>query len=114
MGKLLGVEWIDQIPPVTEAFDAICCKIEHAKWDNGKHLAKELSKKYPNIFKEGLGKVTKKKTQLILKQKAQPSFSRPRKIPYALEEDVNKEVDRLDNKKCYKRSTIAIGVNRLW
>lgn len=32
--QLLGIEWIEQLPPITKAFEAICCKIEDLRKRN--------------------------------------------------------------------------------
>lgn len=54
-----------------------------------------LKNKFPDVFKAGLGKFNKTKAKLYLKEDAIPVFCRPRNIPMALKEKVEKELDNL-------------------
>ena len=92
--QLLGIEWMNQLPPLQRAFNAICCKIEHKPEEEGRHLAKVLAGGFPDVFREELGKC-KTKAQLLLKQGTRPIFCRQRKIPFARKEAVNAELERL-------------------
>ena len=77
--QLLGIEWMNQLPPLQEAFNAICCRIEQ-KPSEGKQLLSDGKMCSPDVFKEELGRC-KKKAQLVVKQGTRPTFCRQRKIP---------------------------------
>lgn len=88
---LLGMEWISQIKPFTDCFNAMCLLVEQTNTD----LATELKQMYPDVFNENLGRCTKLKAELVVKNGATPVFVPKRKVPFAIEETVNKELDRL-------------------
>ena len=90
--QLLGIEWMNQLPPLQKAFNAICCKIEQKPEEEGRHLAKVLAEVFPDVLE--LGKC-KTKERLLVKQGTRPIFCRQRKIPFAREEAVNAELARL-------------------
>ena len=92
--QLLGIEWLDQLPPFAKAFNAICCQVEQKSVEVGS-LSKELSDKYPEVFKEELGQCSMKKAEFRIKEGSCPIFCRPRKIPFAVEKAVDTELDRL-------------------
>ena len=77
--QLLGIEWMNKLPPLQKAFNAICCKIEQKPEEEGRHLAKVLAGEFPDVFREELGKC-KTKAQLLVKQGTRPIFCRQRKI----------------------------------
>ena len=52
--------------------------------------------KYPQLFSEGYGSFKDFKTQIHLREKAQPKFCKARPVPYSLKETVEKELDRLE------------------
>ena len=60
--QLLGIEWMNQLPPLQKAFNAICCKIEQKPEEEGRHLAKVLAGEFPDVFREELGKCKTKAT----------------------------------------------------
>ena len=92
--QLLGIEWLDQLPPFAKAFNAICCQVEQKSVEVGS-LSKELSDKYPEVFKEELGRCSMKKAEFRIKEGSCPIFCRPRKIPFTVEKAVDTELDRL-------------------
>ena len=57
--QLLGIEWLGQLPPFAKAFNDIC-QVEQKSVEVG-GLSKELSGKYPEVFKEELGRCSMKK-----------------------------------------------------
>lgn len=95
--QLLGIEWLNQLTPLQNAFNAICCKIEQ-KPEEERDLAKVLAGEFPDVFRKELGKC-KTKAQLLVKQSTRPIFCRQRNIPFAREEAVNEELERLVNKE---------------
>lgn len=50
-----------------------------------------------SIFDEVLGKVTHVKAHLKMKPGAEPKFMKPRKVPYAMKEKIEKELKRLES-----------------
>ena len=54
-----------------------------------------LKKKYDKVFSPGLGTMLHFKARLHLQPGAKPVFFRPRSIPFAIKETVEKELDRL-------------------
>ena len=75
--QLLGIEWMDQLPPMIKAFDAICCSVAEKPSQEETSLAVRLQTEFPNVFKEELGHCSKKKARLLLKSESQPKFCRP-------------------------------------
>ena len=55
-----------------------------------------LKSKYSEVFAEGLGTMKKFKAHLRVKNEAKPVFHRPRAVPYAIKEIIEKELDRLE------------------
>ncbi|XP_041989081.1 uncharacterized protein K02A2.6-like [Aricia agestis] len=56
----------------------------------------KLIEEYSNtVFKSDLGMIPNYKAHLNLKEDVQPIFIKPRRIPYALKDKVDKEIDRL-------------------
>ncbi|XP_039291150.1 uncharacterized protein K02A2.6-like [Nilaparvata lugens] len=64
--------------------------------DNELELEKVI-KDYPVVFSDKLGKYTKRKFELHLKDDARPIFCKPRPIPYAIKDKVELEINRLVN-----------------
>ena len=62
--------------------------------EKGRNLAKVLAGGFPDVFREELGKC-KTKALLLVKQGTCPIFCRQSKIPFAQEEAVNAELERL-------------------
>ena len=56
-----------------------------------------LKNKYKQVFAEGLGTMKKFKAHLRVKDDAKPVFHRPRAVPYAIKEIIEKELERLEN-----------------
>ena len=50
---------------------------------------------FPNVFKEGMGKFREFKAKIELSPDAKPLFYKPRPVPFALQERVCEEIDRL-------------------
>ena len=57
----------------------------------------ELKGSLPEEFSAGLGKCTKIKAKFELKENTQPIFRKKRNVPFAANEEINKELDRLVN-----------------
>ena len=82
------------MPQFGKAFNAICCQVEQKSVEVGS-LSKELSDKYPEVFKEELGRCFMKKVEFRIKGGSCPIFCRPRKIPFTVEKAVDTDQDRL-------------------
>ena len=58
-----------------------------------------LKNKYKHVFADGLGTMKKFKAHLHVKSGAKPVFHRPRTVPYAIRDVIEKELERLE-KEC--------------
>ena len=73
-----------------------CRKIESTT-SNSVNLKKELKQRFPRgFFSGGLGKCSKLKAKLKVKDGAQPVFKKKRNVPFAALEQINKELHRLE------------------
>ena len=77
-----------------------CRKIESTT-SNSVNLKKELKQRFPQVcffffFFGALGKCSKLKAKLKVKDGAQPIFKKKRNITFAALEQINKELDRLE------------------
>ena len=68
--------------------------IDIATLDKDLSQVQLLKHKYKGVFAEGLG--TAKKFQARVKSDAKPVFHRPRSVPYAIKEIIEKELERLE------------------
>ena len=55
-----------------------------------------LKNKYKQVFAEGLGTMKKFKVHLHVKSDSKPVFHRPRAVPYAIRDVIEKELERLE------------------
>ncbi|XP_033109865.1 uncharacterized protein K02A2.6-like isoform X2 [Anneissia japonica] len=55
----------------------------------------EILDKHKSIFKDELGKLEKLKASIYITENCQPKFHKPRNVPYAMRDKVEKELDRL-------------------
>ena len=55
-----------------------------------------LKQKFPDVFQEGIGTIKGFEASIRLEKDAAPIFCKPRPVPYALREAVEKELDRLE------------------
>lgn len=67
-----------------------------SKHDNNLH---DILKKYNELFKNELGLYKYEKVELRVNREATPVFCKPRPIPFAFREMVNKELDMLEKKE---------------
>ncbi|CAC5392622.1 unnamed protein product [Mytilus coruscus] len=56
----------------------------------------DLLRKYPQVFKEGLGTLKGTKARIYVDKDATPKYFKARPVPYALKEKIEKELDRLE------------------
>ena len=57
----------------------------------------EIKGSFPKVFSAALGKCTKIKAKFELKENTHPIFRKKRNVPFAVTEEINKELDRLVN-----------------
>ena len=72
-----------------------CRKIKSTT-SNSFNLKKELKQRFPQVFSGGLGKCPKLKAKLKVKDGAQPVFKKKRNVSFAVQEQINKELDGLE------------------
>ena len=58
---------------------------------------------HPNVFKPGLGTVKGITAKLEMKPDARPKFCKARPVPYALQEAVEAEYNRLEDRKVFRK-----------
>jgi transposase InsO family protein len=61
-----------------------------------------LSRKYPNLFRNELGKLNGTTANIVVPKDSQPRFFKARQVPYILKEKVEKELERLQEKDIIK------------
>ena len=72
----------------------------------GPESSKEkLREQYRDLFHNELGKLTRFKATLKVLPDAQPKFHRPRSVPFALKEAVERELDRLEMAGVIEKTT---------
>ena len=59
--QLLGIEWMEQLPPITKAFEVICCKIEE-KPSKAVIIGKSTTEAIPNGFQRGIRSLQKEES----------------------------------------------------
>lgn len=59
------------------------------------NMAKKLIQKYPDVFSDKIGRYRYSRVLLFLKPDAKPVFCRPRPVPWAYKEEMEKELDRM-------------------
>ena len=82
--SLLGRNWLGKI------------KLD---WASINHISSELDRlleQYQEVFKEELGTLKGVQARLTLQPGAAPKFFRPRSVPYALREAIEKDLERLE------------------
>jgi hypothetical protein len=74
--------------------------------DSGKYL-EQIFQRYNDLFVEPLGAVPEFKVTLPIKPDSRPVFLRPRPVPYALLDRVDREIDRLESEGIIERLEYA-------
>lgn len=91
--RILGGDWLNKIK--VDWQDIFNKKIESCVKEissNTKILDMEYLKKYQNVFSESYGKIKSLQARLYLKDGAKPKFVRARRVPFALMEAVEKQL----------------------
>jgi len=56
----------------------------------------DVHEKHKQLFQDGYGKISAFKAKVRVQEGSQPIFHKPRPVPYALKEAVERELDRLE------------------
>ena len=86
---LLGRNWLQHI-----RLDWASVRLMSA--NSSSQAVEEMTRKYPEVFREGLGTMKHVRAHLSLRDGANPGFFRPRPVPFAIKETVGRELDRLE------------------
>ena len=62
-----------------------------------------LLQKYEEVFRKEVGTMQRFKAKLVVNPGAKPRFCRPRSVPYALREAIERELDRLESEGVVER-----------
>jgi hypothetical protein len=105
---LLGMSWIQKLRSFKDFLDAKCGKNVAMPHDivstslatagpNAKdEFIRELRQRFREVFASSLGRCTKAKASLQLKENVTPVYRPKRPVPYAAQECVDKELERLE------------------
>ena len=87
---LLGRNWL-------EVIQLSWNRINQLKAINDTSTIVDIILRYPDVFKDELGELRNYTAPLRVDPNTKPIFSKARHVPYALQEKVDKEVDRLES-----------------
>ena len=99
--NLLGCDWLSKCKELWKHLSASVEICETSLFKQGSisleggELARKLERTFPDVFRKGLGKCTKAKANLILRDGVTPIFRRSRPVPYGTLTKLEKELDRL-------------------
>ncbi|EYC38278.1 hypothetical protein Y032_0727g1871 [Ancylostoma ceylanicum] len=93
--NVLGLQWCIQLLAYKELKDKYHCRLVTQEGTNRAETVADLKKQYAEVFKCGLGRCTKTKAKLLLKNNAVPDFKKKRPVPYASVPHLDAEIDRL-------------------
>ena len=91
--SLINTSYADAIShPVNTVFDTLKPdkKLQEA--------CEKLCEDYPNLFKQELGCLRDFELEVKFKDNAKPVFCKPRRVPFAIQEDLNHAIDANNNK----------------
>lgn len=95
---LLGTDLIDLFALGSCPMDSFCNFVTSEQ-----NVSKTLEQKFPDVFNGG-GLCTKASVKLQLKEGVQPVFCTKRPVAYAVQEQVDKELDRLEQMKVISKT----------
>ena len=72
-------------------------RIHQLRAVNANPAVEEILAKYPDVFKEELGKLKGYTAKLCVDPDATPIFCKARHVPFALREKMDQELDRLES-----------------
>ena len=94
--NLFGSDWFQKFNLWDQPINTFCQKVECIMAEAEK-IKKELKGSFPEVSSAGLGKCTKIKAKLELKENTRHIFGKKRNVPFAATEEINKQLDRLVN-----------------
>jgi len=90
---LLGRNWLSKIQLNWNSIT----RINKVRSENEEAGVSELLSKYATLFDDSLGTVKGVKLHLSVKPGAKPKFYKPRPVPFAMQDKVAEELDRLES-----------------
>ena len=93
--NLFETDWIENFNLWDCQMSTFCRKME-STMPNSVISKKELKQRFPQACSGGLGKCSKLKAKLKVKDGAQPVFKTKRDVLFAALEQINKELERLE------------------
>ena len=84
------------------------CRKKERTTSNLVNLKKDVKQRFPQIFSGGLGKCFKLKAKLKVKGGAQPVFKKKRNVPFAAQEQINNELDRLEQADILSKTDFSV------
>ena len=91
---LFGRDWLSKIQLDWGEIKAL--KLSQTPEGVMQHKVDQLLQKYESVFSEGVGTLKGHKANLKVEEGCQPSFQKPRQVPYALRPRVEVELTRLE------------------
>ena len=91
---LFGRDWLSKIQLDWGAIKAL--KLSQTPKGVMQHKVDQLLQKYESVFSEGVDTLKGHKADLKVEEGCQPSFHKPRQVPYALRPKVEAELTRLE------------------
>ena len=91
---LFGRDWLSKIQLDLGEIKAL--KLSKTPKGGMQHKVDQLLQKYESVFSEGVGTLKGHKADLKVEENCQPSFHKPRQVPYALRPKVEAELTRLE------------------
>ena len=91
---LFGRDWLSKIQLDWGEIKAL--KLRKTPKGGMERKEDQLLQKYESVFSEGVGTLKGHKADLQVDENCQPSFHKPRQVPYALRPNVEAELTRLE------------------
>ena len=104
--NLLGLDWSDEFGLSEQGLSAVVNAAYSSSANNSQNTTSAievLSKQYAEVFKTGIGCCKSLKVSIHVKPDAQPSFFKPRTIPYSFREATKIELQRLESEDVLER-----------
>ncbi|CAG2226134.1 unnamed protein product [Mytilus edulis] len=93
--SLMGRDWLLKLQLNWKSIFKIEQLSHNQEPEKDKEL-QDLLRKYPQVFKEGIGTLKGTKARIYVDKDATPKYFKARLVPYALKEKIEKELDRLE------------------
>ena len=102
VSPIFGREWLRLIKIDWSQINSIDTPDE-----NYKEMLENLLNEYNDLFTEDVGLIKNYKCSLKLQKNAKPTFIRARPVPYALKDQVEEEIDRLEKADIIEKVTYS-------